>query len=155
MARTGQPSPGTAHAPARLTYLVKQVELAVRGEINRAVRRFDLTALQYTALSVLARHAGLSSAQLARRSFVTPQAANEIVALLEQRGLIERAEDPQNRRILRTSLTPLGEKVLRACDEEVDAIESRMTSALSPAEAEGVRAALSSMLHELVPGHRP
>jgi len=155
MARATPHAAGVAHAAPRLTYLVKQLELAVRGEVNRAARPFGLTALQYTALSVLARHAGLSSAQLARRSFVTPQAANEIVALLEQRGMIERAEDPQNRRILRTSLTPLGEKVLRACDEEIDAIEARMTSGLAETDADHVRAALAAMLHELVPGHRP
>jgi DNA-binding MarR family transcriptional regulator len=112
--------------PARLTYMVKQLELATRAEIDRIVGGLGVTALQYTALSVLARHPGMSGAQLARRSFVSAQAGSEMISALERKGLITRAPDAANRRILRVSLTEEGQRLLAGCDEQMDRIEEQM-----------------------------
>ncbi|MFD5537359.1 MarR family winged helix-turn-helix transcriptional regulator [Streptomyces sp. NPDC127079] len=132
----------TDGAPARITYLVKQVERGVRSALDQTVREFGLTAPQYAALSVLARRSGLSSAQLARRAFVTPQAMNQIVAQLETTGLIAREPDPANWRILRASLTREGERRLAACEAEVDRIEGQMLNALDPTAVEMLRGSL-------------
>ena len=43
-----------------LIYLVKQVELAVRSRLDELLRPDGLTALQYTALTVLERHPDMS-----------------------------------------------------------------------------------------------
>jgi len=75
--------PGVAQATGTgpsLLYVVGQLELAVRAGLDEIVRAAGITALQYTALTVLDRHDGLSLAQLARHSFVTPQAAADLVA---------------------------------------------------------------------------
>jgi DNA-binding MarR family transcriptional regulator len=141
------PAPDTRTAP-RATYLVKRLELAVRGEIESLMRPLGLTTHQYTALSVLARHPGLSSAQLARRSFISPQAANEIVSMMERKGLVVREADPRNRRILRMSLTDAGEVALRAGDELVDELEDRMFARLRHAEVERFRSTLEMCLSE-------
>jgi DNA-binding MarR family transcriptional regulator len=122
----------TERASARVTYLVKQVERGVRAVLDETVRRFGLTTPQYAALSVLARRSGLSSAQLARRAFVTPQAMNQIVGQLEAEGLITRTPDPANWRILRASLTREGQRRLAACEALVDRIEAQMLNALEP-----------------------
>lgn len=131
----------------RATYLVKRLELAIRGEIERLMRPMGLTTHQYTALSVLARHPGLSSAQLSRRSFVSPQAANEIVAALERKGLITREADPRNRRILRMSLTEVGELAVRTGDQLVDEMEHRMFAGLRSAEVGFFRSTLEACLN--------
>ena len=80
----------------RTTYLVKQLELAIRTGMDAIAGEFGVTALQYTALSVLIRHPGLSAAQMAQRSFVSPQAGNEMVRILERKGLITRTPDHYN-----------------------------------------------------------
>ncbi|MCW8378703.1 MarR family winged helix-turn-helix transcriptional regulator [Streptomyces justiciae] len=139
----------SGHSQARVTYLVKQVERGVRTALDRAVREFGLTTPQYAALSVLARRGGLSSAQLARRAFVTPQAMNQIVGQLEAEGLIAREPDPANWRILRASLTREGERRLAACDAVVDDIENRMLHALDPEAVEQLREALLICADEL------
>jgi DNA-binding MarR family transcriptional regulator len=110
----------------RATYLIKELERAIRLRIDAIVQPLHLTAVQYTALSVLARHPGMSSAQLARRSFVSPQAANELVSVLDQRGLIRRRIDPEGGRALRIFLTARGERSLSECDDGVDAVEARL-----------------------------
>jgi DNA-binding MarR family transcriptional regulator len=133
----------------RLTYLVKQAELAIRSELDRIIRRCGVTTLQYTALSVLDRSPGLSSAQLARRSFVTAQAGNEMIASLERKGLIERYADTGNRRILSTYLTAQGRAVLGSCDEQADELEARMLASLGPVAQLKLRRGLEACVANL------
>jgi DNA-binding MarR family transcriptional regulator len=121
--------PSRANAPQartfpRVSYLVKELERALRARIDEVLQPIALTAVQYTALSVLSLHAGMSSAQLARRSFVSPQAANEMVSALERRGLIRRQGDSEGGRALSIFLTALGERTLARCDGQVDALEA-------------------------------
>ena len=59
--------------PGHILYLVKQVEQATRAHLDALLRPLGLTTNQYTALSVLERRDDLTSAELARRSFVRPQ----------------------------------------------------------------------------------
>lgn len=146
-------SPGgdaaTGRPPVRTTYLIKQVELAVRAELDRTVRHSGVTTLQYTALSVLHRSGPLSSAGLARRSFVSPQAANEMVGALERKGLVSRRPDPANRRILLIALTGQGLAVLAACDAEVDRLEQKLLAPMAPADATTLRRLLETCLASL------
>jgi DNA-binding MarR family transcriptional regulator len=132
---------GRAPAP-RLTYLVKQAELAIRAQLDRIVGRHGLTTQQYTALSVLERNPGISSAQLSRRSFVTAQAGNEMVAILERKGLIERQPSPTHQRIRLVYLTAAGAGLLDSCDAEVDALEARMLRGVDAAARRQLRAGL-------------
>jgi DNA-binding MarR family transcriptional regulator len=135
--------------PPRTTYLVKQLELAVRAGMDAIAGEFGVTALQYTALSVLARHPGLSAAQMAQRSFVSPQAGNEMVKILERKGLIIRTPDPANRHIRRISLTVAGRRVLSQCDVRIDRLEAKMLAALAPADIEALRRALGACVRSL------
>ena len=110
---------------------------------------FGVTSLQYTALSVLARHPGLSAAQMAQRSFVSPQAGNEMVKILERKGLIARAPDPRNRHTRRINLTPAGEAVLIRCDILIERLEARMLDPLEPADVKALREALDACTRSL------
>ena len=138
--------------PLRVSYLVKWVERGVRTQLDAALEQYALTTPEYTALSVLHERDGLSSAQLARRTFVTPQAMNQLVIALERRGLIERRPDPEHARILRTSLTRAGKALVQRCDPATRNVEKRLLSGLSHAEAEALRRALSSCAAALSAG---
>jgi DNA-binding MarR family transcriptional regulator len=119
----------------RLTYLIKRLEMAERARMEEVLRPLGVTLHQYTVLSILERREGLSSAQLARRHFVTPQAMHQLIASMERDQLVERRADPTNRRILRAWLTERGSDVLRSCHQVVDRLEERMLSVLTPDEA--------------------
>ena len=110
----------------RPTYLVKQLQEALRLRLVEITRQFDLTTGQYTALSVLAKYPGISSAQLARLTFVSPQAANEMVATLERKHLLTRSVDESNRRRLEVRVTRAGRSTLAKCDELVDELEAEV-----------------------------
>ena len=117
-----------------LLYLVKQLELSVRARLDDLMRPVGLTALQYTALTVLERHGDISSAQLARNSFVTAQTMADMVVTLEDRGLIERHRDAADKRRLLIALTTAGRAVLEDRRPHVAAIEKQMTGALSTSD---------------------
>jgi DNA-binding MarR family transcriptional regulator len=133
----------------RLTYLVKRLEMAERARMDEVLRPLGVTLHQYTALSILERREGLSSAQLARRHVVTPQAMHQLIATMERDRLIERRPDETNRRILRAWLTEHGSRVLRACHRAVADVEERMLSGLTPAEAGAFGRALERCLDAL------
>lgn len=135
----------------RLTYLVKRLQMAERARMEEALRPLGMTLGQYTALSVLERRGGLSSAQLARRHFVTPQAMQQLVAGLERDGVVERRPGSGNRRILHLWLTAHGEQVLATCHDAVADVERRMLAALEPGEAEVFAHALERCVAALAP----
>jgi DNA-binding MarR family transcriptional regulator len=117
-----------------LSYIIARVDRAVRHEIERISCEYGLTQPQYTALSVLAQRDGLSNAQLARRTFVRPQSMNQVVTSLEDSGLITRTPDANHRRILRTTLTDAGRRILDKCNAEVSLFEERMVRNLTSAQ---------------------
>jgi DNA-binding MarR family transcriptional regulator len=127
-----------------LLYLIKQVELAARSRLDDIVRPGGMTALQYTALTVLERHADMSSAQLARHSFVTAQSMADLIGALEARGLIERHRDRTDRRRLVVALTAEGRALLDRYREEVAALEASMVAGLLPDEVATLRRALNT-----------
>ena len=125
-----------------LLYLVKQVELAVRSHLDDLLRPAGLTALQYTALTVLERHPDLSSAQLARNSFVTAQSMADMITTLEGHGLIERHRDRTDRRRLVVALTIGGRELLDRYRDQVDALEEQMLAGLTQAQISSLRRTL-------------
>jgi DNA-binding MarR family transcriptional regulator len=137
-------SRGTLAGEPTLLYVMKQVELAVRAELDEIARPAGLTALQYTALTVLERHPNLTSAQLARNSFVTAQAMADMVAALMERELIERRRDEQDRRRLVLALTPQGRRLLRRLRDQVAALEDRMLAGLTDHQIAQLRQSLLS-----------
>jgi DNA-binding MarR family transcriptional regulator len=132
------PQKGVADDPT-LLYIIKQVELAARAQLDEIFRPIGMTALQYTALTVLERHPDLSSAQLARNSFVTAQTMADMVRALEERRLVERHRDAADRRRLVLALTADGRRLLGRYRSRVAALEERMLRGLSPEESAALR----------------
>jgi len=110
--------------------MIKQLELVVRARLDDILRPAGITALQYTALTVLDRHDGLSPAQLARDSFVRPQSIADLIANLERRRLVRRTRNPGNRRELVVSLTDEGRDLLARYAAPVEHLEAEIVAAV-------------------------
>jgi DNA-binding MarR family transcriptional regulator len=131
-------------AEPTLLYLTKQVELAVRSRLDELLRPIGLTVSQYMALTVLERHPDLTSAQLARNSFVTAQTMADMVTALHKQNLIERHRDPNDRRRLVLALTGTGRRLLCRYRDQVAALEAEMLSGLTERQAVELRTSLLS-----------
>ena len=150
-------STSPSFAPGRerdvtLLYLIKQVELAVRQALDDVVATADLTTLQYTALTVLERHPGITSAELARNSFVRAQSMAEMVTVLLGRGLISRERDERNRKQYLLSLTADGQRTLDELHGTVADIEARMLEEFDGGQTEILRTYLLRCRHSLSGG---
>jgi DNA-binding MarR family transcriptional regulator len=141
-------------AEPSLLYVVKQVELAVRSRLDGMFRPVGLTALQYTALTVLERQPNLTSAQLARRSFVTPQTMADMVNTLQERGYLDRERDADDRRRLVLSLTTQGRRLLGRYRSRVIALEAEMLAGLTKSQAAELRRSMLACRTALA-GHPP
>jgi DNA-binding MarR family transcriptional regulator len=134
---------------SRTAYLIGRLDRALRRRITEAVAPHGLTVQQYTALSVLHSRGRLSNAQLARRSFMTPQAASELVRAMEDKGWVEREPDPVHGRILHIRLSSQGRELLRHGDAAVDRLEDQMLSELSHQQRAELHAHLSACVKAL------
>lgn len=139
----------TGTSAPRVAYLVKWVERGLRVRMDAALEPHGLTTPEYTALSVLERRGGLSSAQLARRTLVTAQAMNQVVIRLEQRKLISRTPDPEHARRQQMVLTAKGKALVASCDRVTRAIEDQMLAPLSRSERDALRHALETCVASL------
>jgi DNA-binding MarR family transcriptional regulator len=131
-----------AGAEPRVAYLVGRLERALRKRITETLLPFKLSVAQYTTLSVIRRHGESSNADLAMRAFITPQAMNEVVQVLEQRRLVTRRPDPSHGRIVNLLLTKRGLEVLAECDVAVKRLEQTMLTGLNTSQREAFRDAL-------------
>lgn len=136
----------------RIAYVIGRLDRALRRHLEEGLRPHGLTAPQYTALSVLRARGGLSNAQLARRSFITPQSMSEVVAALVDKGFVRREAHPTHGRILRTELTAEGAAALALCDGIVDAIEEQMLRELTARDRERLLSYLKSGVRMLGAG---
>ena len=140
---------GRALHGTRTMYLVKQLEMLLRSRMEPIARSVSLTVPQYTALSILEAHPGISSAELARRTFVSAQAANELVNALHGRGLILRRPSPEHAKVLKLRLSKKGERLLAACAAQMQGLEEMMLSALEGEDAQtfhdGVRSCIKAL----------
>lgn len=136
-------------ARAGTLYLVHALTHASRSRLDDTLRHLDLSSLQYTILSVLAHNQDLSSSRLSRRFYVTPQAMGEVILLLERKGLIERREDPSNRKALLLGLTKLGRTVYAEGEAIAENLERTIFADLSNTDLATLRSVLSSALAQL------
>jgi DNA-binding MarR family transcriptional regulator len=133
----------------RISYAVGRLDRVLRRRLAEALAPYGLSLPEYTTLSVLSARSGLSNAQLARRSLITPQAMNEVLARLEARRLVRRRRDPAHARIRPAELTAAGRRTLAAADTAVDAVERAMLTGIPGAERRRLAHLLASALRHL------
>jgi DNA-binding MarR family transcriptional regulator len=132
--------------------VIGRVDQGVRREMLRRLEPFGLTLPEYTTLSILAAIPGLSNAQLARRSLITPPAMLEVLGALERRGLVERRADPEHGRIRRADLTPEGTRTLKASAREIDRFSAELLAEIPEDEREIVLRGMIAVMDRLTAG---
>ena len=134
---------------SRIAYSIGRLERALRQRLAEVTGSVGLTVAQYTALSVLQARGQMSNAKLAQRSFVSPQAMNEILKAMVSKRMVARRPDPSHKRVVQISLTALGERILRECDAAVEEVEESMLERLSEAERLQFHGFLKTCIAEL------
>jgi DNA-binding MarR family transcriptional regulator len=115
---------------------------AVKRRIREASAEGELSIPQVTALSRLARLGSMTTAELARREQISPQAMGATIASLEQLGLVTRSADAADGRLSILDLTPEGQAAVRSGrNAVVDRIVGVLDESFTDAEIEILAAA--------------
>ncbi|MDQ6925893.1 MAG: MarR family transcriptional regulator, partial [Candidatus Eremiobacteraeota bacterium] len=91
---------------------LKYAQAASRAALETEFSRIGITIPQFLALAAIDENADVSSAELARMSYVSPQAMITIVARLQSAKLITRAPARGGGRSLTLKLTAKGSRLL-------------------------------------------
>ncbi|MDB5782753.1 MarR family winged helix-turn-helix transcriptional regulator [Caballeronia mineralivorans] len=143
-------SAGRKRRPAlRLAYVIGSLDRILRRRMTEALAPLGLTLSQFTAMSVLDARGQASNAQLAERSLITPQSANEVMNAMATRGWITREPDPTHGRIVLLQLTDDGREVLRQCEQAVRTIEAQMLTGIEPDVATSLQSHLETFVRNL------
>ena len=134
---------------ATIGFALKQAQQALRTHMDAALQQIGLTTPQYAVLNFLQIAPGASNAELARRSFVTPQTMQGIVVALERSGFVVRAPHAKHGRVQTTELTDQGRNVLAAASTIVAGAEARLRAASTPLDPLTVTATLRRLAEAL------
>lgn len=121
---------------AQIPYLLKQAEHLMQRRTDTKLKKIGLNTAKYVVLRLLCEMPGLSSAQLARRSFLSPQSMQSMIVSLEKLGLVRRSGHPENARISQTFLTKQGETLELAAREIITIVSESMVRRISLEEQE-------------------
>jgi DNA-binding MarR family transcriptional regulator len=94
----------------------------------------DLSPHDARALRVVGRHEPVRPGVIADHLRIAARSATDVIDRLEERGLVERAPDPADRRALTVSLTRTGADVLARVDAGRREAAADFFGALDPAQ---------------------
>jgi DNA-binding MarR family transcriptional regulator len=134
----------SADLPARLRLVVTRLARQLR---QRAV--VDLTPSQISALATIERSGPVTLGELAALERVQPPSVTVVVTRLEEKGLVVRRQDPQDRRVVRVETTKDGRRLLARSRSRKDAELDRRLRLLSD-EERATLASAAAILERLV-----
>lgn len=150
--RVPAPGEGKRGEQGYLGYLLRQAHAAVRLKMERTLADLGVTSPQFAVLTMLNAYPGLSGADVARLTFLTPQTVGVIIRNLERDGAIVMTPHPVHGRIQQWTLTPRGATLLKSCRERVLTLEKRLANGLDTKAETTIRRWLAGIAAELQEG---
>lgn len=106
----------------------------------------DITSVQYAALEILQKTPGINQRQLGDELDVDRSTIADLTARMVRNGLIERSDDPDDKRSYVLFLTIAGKKQLAILRPRVEEVERILTAKLSPRESGELKRLLAALL---------
>jgi DNA-binding MarR family transcriptional regulator len=130
---------------ARLANRLNSAAIHLLRRVAQADARTGLTAARLSVLSVLAYGGPQTMGELARREGVTLPTASRLVEALVGAGLVLRAPDSADRRIVRIEVTPKGRTLMeQGRARRIGALE-RELAPLDDAELDALAGAVAAL----------
>ena len=132
-----------------LVFQLVETSRLLRTYVEQRARQHGTTRAQWGVMSRLRRQEGLNQASLAEQMDLQPISLARLLDRLQSQNLIERREDPADRRAYRLFLTPEG----RALVDDLDAVRTEIADEiLGEAEEAAIQSALGtlSMIREQI-----
>ena len=137
-----------------LLFLLHDLARHSRMEADRRAAAQGLTLAQWKILMYLERQPGLSQKELSEILEVEPITIARLIDRLEASGMVQRRDDPADRRIWRLHLTRGAAPALKALAHERADMLDAITKGLSRAEIAAVATAMERMKENVIAGLR-
>jgi DNA-binding MarR family transcriptional regulator len=136
-----------AQAEAALFVAFMQIADTLGAQAEQVVKTAGLTAPQYNVLRILrgAGRAGLACREIGERMISRDPDITRLLDRMEKRNLITRERQSDDRRVVKTHVTPEGLEVLKTLDRPVSALHKRQFQGIAPAKLK----ILAAMLEEI------
>lgn len=144
-----RPSGQAERLSALVGELMSHVHRRSAGDTLSMLGEAGLTMAQLVAMHALAHAGAHSVSAIAATLRLSPAATSHLVDRLVQAGLVERHEDPDDRRAKRVAITPAGSTLVERVQHERTREFATVLSRLSPALRRRFSAVLTLVNREL------
>lgn len=127
-----------------LDRLIRHTNSIIRRRGRDILQEFDITPPQFDALLILKNNKGenLTIGELGERMYLACSTATDLIDRMERNGLVERARDANDRRVIRLRVLEKGYQVV----EEVLSTRKRyLAEVLQDVPQEDIQAMIKSM----------
>jgi MarR family transcriptional regulator, transcriptional regulator for hemolysin len=133
----------------RLGFLIHDVSRMRRTAYDQLMKPLGVTRAQWWVLAHLSRNDGMMQTQLAGALDVGKASLGTLIERLETGGLIERREDPIDKRAKRVYMSRAGQQLLKKMMTEESRLNEMILQGLSAAEREELIDQLMHIKHAL------
>lgn len=132
--------------------LIHTVDIKLKRRIDCLAAEFDLTAVQFFAMEriyVASERGAVFQRDLEAAMDVRRSTVSNILGLLEKKGYVQRESVPEDARMKKLTLTPLGKRVYEDFKEHLSKSEARALSDLSPEEIDTLTILLKRLVKSI------
>jgi DNA-binding MarR family transcriptional regulator len=137
---------------AELSDLLMRAARTQRRRWREVLAPWDLSPHQARALRVVCEGDGVRLTELAETLHIAPRSATEVADGLQERGLVQRAPDPGDRRAVLLRPTEEGRRVRAEVDRARVADSDELFARLSPADRSTLGRLLDTLADDPPPG---
>jgi DNA-binding MarR family transcriptional regulator len=135
------------HTEAGLFVAFMQIADAFGAQAEQVFKTAGLTAAQYNVLRILrgAGRAGLACREIGERMISRDPDITRLLDRMEKRNLITRERQSDDRRVVKTFITPQGLEILKTLDRPVSTLHKRQFQGISPVKLKVLKAMLEEI----------
>ena len=126
-----------------LSALLGRASVAISAQFHEDVRRYRMPIPHWRILATLSDNTGISLSELAELTLLNQPTVTRLVQRLVVGGMVQKAVDPRDRRVVRVFLTKRGHQKV---DQLIALANTRQKEILTGLDAE----ALTASLHYLI-----
>lgn len=141
--------PSVPALSAHLGYVLRMVSNAVSHEFARGLAGESVTVAEWSMLRSLYGEGAVAPSALARRMGMTKGAISKLADRLGDKGLIERAANPEDKRAHSLSLSARGNEKVPILSALADRNDAAFFAVLTSEEQQSLR----NLLHVLIDKH--
>lgn len=129
-----------------LSAQIYRVNKLFRLKIQETIRPYDLTTDQWVLLGKVYSDSGnLNQKELAAVCFKERAAVTRTLDIMEKKGLLERRDSEEDRRIYKLFITDYGKEIYEKTHQQVKKMEGQIDGTLSEEEFEQAIALMSKL----------